>query len=269
MEPFSHVIQGEDLYFRHSYGVSVRNDREFHPFHEIVYFLHGNTLFLSDSVSRMLEEKTLVFIPKETYHQFSFLSDPEDYHRCVFQFYDSPPFFTPVAVSMQDIRFLPCYEGMAYAVDLLVKQAEQAERTKCKSLDDVFLVQSVLLVLLYGAAEEKTDDRDSFRPPRLEAAISYIENNLSEPLLIPAIAEQCDLSVSGLSHLFQSELHISVHRYILNKRLAVAYNKILGGSSPMSAARECGFSDYSGFYRQFKKRFDTSPSHIQNHRFEP
>ena len=269
MEPFSHVIQGEDLYFRHSYGVSVRSDREFHPFHEIVCFLHGNTLFLSDSVSRMLEENTLVFIPKETYHQFSFLSDPEDYHRCVFQFYDSPPFFAPVAGSMREIRFLPCCEGMAYAVDLLAKQAEQAEKTKRRSPDDVLLVQAVLLVLLYGAAGERTDDGEGFRSPRLEAAISHIESNLSEPLLIPSIAEQCGLSESGLSHLFRSELHISVHRYILNKRLAVAYNKILGGVSPMSAARECGFSDYSGFYRQFRKRFDTSPSRIQDHRFEP
>ena len=152
MLPFSHVIQGENLYFRHSYGVSVRNDREFHPFHEIVYFLHGNTLFLSDSVSRMMEEKTLVFIPKETYHQFSFLSDPEDYHRCVFQFYDSPPFFTPPAGSMREIRFLPSCEGMEYAVDLLVKQAERAEREKRSSRDDILLVQAVLLVLLYGAA---------------------------------------------------------------------------------------------------------------------
>ncbi len=263
MEQFTHVIEGEHLHFKHAYGVAARNDREFHPFHEIVYFIHGNTLFLSDSISQVLEEKTLIYIPKETYHQFSFLSDPEDYHRCIFQFYDTQPFFGPISGTMREIRFLPCCEGMEYAIDLIMGKAG------ANSEDSICLLQAVMLTLLYGAAGENTGTRSAFRPPRLEAAISYIENHLSEPLLIPAIAEQCDLSVSGLSHLFQSELNISVHRYILNKRLAIAYNKILGGTSPMSAAKECGFSNYSAFFKQFKKRFETSPSRIQDHKFEP
>ena len=263
MEQFTHIIEGELLHFKHAYGAAARNDREFHPFHEFVYFIHGNTLFLSDSVSRVLEEKTLIFIPKETYHQFSFPSDPEDYHRCIFQFYDTSPSFAPISETMREIRLMPCAGWMESTIDLLMKKAT------VDAPDNIILLEAVMLTLLYGAAGESTVARDSFRPPRLEAAISHIENNLAEPLLIPAIAEKCGLSVSGLSHLFQSELHISVHRYILNKRLAVAYNKILGGASPMSAAKECGFSNYSGFFKQFKKRFDTSPSRIQDHRFEP
>ncbi|MBO6053359.1 MAG: helix-turn-helix transcriptional regulator [Clostridia bacterium] len=263
MEHFTHIISGEYLNFKHAYGVADRDDREFHPFHEIVYFIHGNTLFLSDSVSRVLEEKTLIYIPKETYHQFSFLSDPEDYQRCIFQFYDTAPSFSPISESMREIRLMPCADWMERTIELLTKKA------CAQAPDNIILLEAVMLMLLYGATEEGAGNRNSYRPPRLEAAISHIENNLAEPLLIPAIAEKCGLSVSGLSHLFQSELHISVHRYILNKRLAVAYNKILGGASPMSAARECGFSNYSGFFKQFRKRFDTSPSRIQNHRFEP
>ena len=160
MEQFTHIIEGEYLHFKHAYGVAARNDREFHPFHEFVYFIHGNTLFLSDSVSRVLEEKTLIFIPKETYHQFSFLSDPEDYHRCIFQFYDTQPYFASICRTMREIRFLPCCDGMQYAIDLIMEKASS------DSEDNICLLQAVMLTLLYGAAGEGSWIRDSFRPPR-------------------------------------------------------------------------------------------------------
>ena len=55
-------------------------------------------------------------------------------------------------------------------------------------------------------------------------------------------------------------MNISLHQFILKKKLVMAYHKILDGIPATKAAVECGFNDYSGFYKQFKKMFNQSPS---------
>ena len=40
----------------------------------------------------------------------------------------------------------------------------------------------------------------------------------------------------------------------------LAHHKIADGELASAAALECGFRDYSGFYKQYKKLFNQSPS---------
>ena len=53
---------------------------------------------------------------------------------------------------------------------------------------------------------------------------------------------------------------MSIHKYVLEKRLILANKKIRQSVNPTVAASECGFADYSGFYRQYKKMFGVSPA---------
>ena len=55
-------------------------------------------------------------------------------------------------------------------------------------------------------------------------------------------------------------MNISIHQYILKKKLVMAHHKILDGIPATQAAIDCGFNDYSGFYKQFKKMFNKAPS---------
>ena len=91
-------------------------------------------------------------------------------------------------------------------------------------------------------------------------AIAYINENISQKLTIEQIAAHCNMSVSSLSHLFKREMRIPLHRFILKKRLMKAHHKIAEGEAATIAAADCGFCDYSGFYKQFKKMFGYAPS---------
>jgi AraC-like DNA-binding protein len=66
--------------------------------------------------------------------------------------------------------------------------------------------------------------------------------------------------VSCLAHTFKEQMNISIHQFILKKRLVMAHHKILAGEPATKAAMECGFNDYSGFYKQYKKLFGKNPS---------
>ena len=95
-------------------------------------------------------------------------------------------------------------------------------------------------------------------------AVKYIDGHIGGDLSIETIAAHLHVSPSYLSCLFKKNMLIPIHKYILNKRLILANTKILSSTPSVSAAMECGFSDYSNFYVQYKKRFGISPSQSKN-----
>ena len=55
-------------------------------------------------------------------------------------------------------------------------------------------------------------------------------------------------------------MHISIYKYILQKKLIRAHKLISEGTNAVDAALLCGFNEYSGFYKVYKKHFGFSPS---------
>lgn len=90
--------------------------------------------------------------------------------------------------------------------------------------------------------------------------IAFVNNNLTSGISVAEIAEYAHLSPSQLSRVFKDLTGISVHEYILSKRLIIFHEKLRRGKSAVKASSECGFHDYSSFYRLYKKRFGKSPA---------
>jgi AraC-like DNA-binding protein len=67
------------------------------------------------------------------------------------------------------------------------------------------------------------------------------------------------MSVSQLERVFKQATHSSVWHYITLKRLAAARERIESGSSATDASLECGFGDYSSFYRAYVKEYGRAP----------
>ena len=110
------------------------------------------------------------------------------------------------------------------------------------------------------AQQEKHQPEESQRLSELvEKVLSYIGENLSEPLTLERIAEQFFISKYYLSHAFSGEVGVSVYRYILLRRLMMARQLLAAGEPAGQVCRSCGFSDYTSFYRAFKSEYGISP----------
>ena len=252
-ELFEQYIKTEKIMFKYARGKSARSGREFHVYHEIVFFIDGKAEFISENIHVDIVPGTVFVIPKETYHQFLIKEDHESYFRCVINFHDFPDIsrFIELIPSIQMI--MPTDSDIDYLFKKLINNVSSPNADK--------LLSAVLILLLNELTQNNSVcTAETIQNTFVRSAVDYINNHIDEKITIGRIAKECMISPSSLSHIFKKEMNISLHKFITKKRLINAYHKIMSGEKATIAAAECGFNDYSGFYKQYKKMFNVAPS---------
>lgn len=94
---------------------------------------------------------------------------------------------------------------------------------------------------------------------RAAAVIKYINHHLNEDLSLDSLSEQFYLSKTHLNRIFKHSTGSTVWEYIIVKRLFQARELIHTGEPPTKVCLQCGFKDYTTFYRSYKQHFGISP----------
>ncbi len=115
------------------------------------------------------------------------------------------------------------------------------------------------------AFEKKQAERQSHMDSSpVQRIIRYINLHLSENISLESICAEVFISKSQLCRLFKSATGSTVWDYITAKRLVTARERIMAGASPTKIYTECGFNDYSAFFRQYKNKYGVSPADSHN-----
>ena len=95
---------------------------------------------------------------------------------------------------------------------------------------------------------------------RVSNIIKFIMENLDKPLSLDMICDKFYISKPQLCRIFKKSMGSSVWNYITLKRLLKAKSMIESGIQPTKVYTECGFFDYSSFYKAYKKHFGYAPA---------
>ena len=92
----------------------------------------------------------------------------------------------------------------------------------------------------------------------------YVNDHLTEDISVPQLAEHFYLSASQFNRVFRQATGAAPWDYITKKRLTAAKELLKNGVSAQEAAENCGFRDYSVFYRAYTKHFGCTPTDDKN-----
>ena len=228
----------------------VIDEREIHSYHEVLLYVSGDVEFMSTDGQRRLKEGSVLFIPRETYH-----------------FFKPKGSFTRLKISFRDNGLLPDLNGIRVFESLQKNTAHAFERL-CAVIKDNsdkrnFYVYSAFLMLMTEldlSGCESSEDLSKSPSTLMTAITDYVSENLSGDLSIKALAARFHVSPSGITHQFKKELGISLHKYVMQKRLILAQRMASEGKQLSKAYNDLGFSDYSSLYKAYVKYFGVPPT---------
>ena len=252
---FANIIQTSDIKYKHAKGMRDVYGKEFHHFHELFLFIGGSAIFRTEHTDVELQPYTLIVIPANTFHYFHVNGSEADYERYVFNFYN----IAEMDLICQKMNGVSIISSLP---DSIVRDFTSLDDPKYTEAEKNLLVRAKLLSVLIELGhlipnEEQTSSSFSAITTN---CLHYINKNIFSALSVTRLSEELKYSRSSIMHAFKTDLGIPLYKFIIEKKLLYAHKDIKAGLSATEAAQKYGFSDYSCFYRSYKKFFGSAPS---------
>jgi AraC family transcriptional regulator len=167
--------------------------------------------------------------------------------------------FAGLRFNIEDIL----YDGvMLHLAQAILPALERPREVSSLYLQSLFLAVRDHIAETYGHFTTKaTSNRLGLSARQLRHALEYIEANLSQDVSLSDVADASGTSVSSLTRGFNTALNVSPHRWLLNRRIALAQRLIYESDTPLNeVAIACGFADQSHLTRVFVRNVGSSPA---------
>ena len=272
------LMRNNSYEISHSRDINLNNVvLHSHDFYELYFFISGKAVYSVENLHYNLVSGDILLIPANVLHQLKVTNPNLTYERIVLWL--NPRYVSKLSTRQTDLSscFFSCASNRSYLIrDYFVSQKIRDHLLSLENLQsaenfgvDVEREQKVLSILLDINKFLKSDE---FNAPAINAryarqsnmivsrTMDYVEKNLSGDLSLESISENIFVSKYHLSHLFKSETNITLHQFVLKKRLLYAKHLIEKGRAIKELYLECGFQDESTFFRSFKAEFAITPN---------
>ena len=242
-----------------------------HDFLELYYFLDGSvTYYIEDQVYDLCPGDLLI-IPAGKMHRPVIANEHAAYERMVL--WITPQYLQSIDSPAGDLQknlqkvgehgYCVPFRGdetvfvTALLKKLLYMQKNNTDPKFCAGVVELYLWT---IFRSYGVIDTTHRNETQVIPQ----VIRYITEHFSEPLTLEDIAAEFFVSKSYLNRHFKAYTNSTVYAYIMALRLTHARRMLREGIPAVEAGRECGFSDYSTFYKAFKTQTGLSPQQFKS-----
>ena len=277
-------------------------DLHSHDYYEFYFYMEGDVEFEIGDRRQALRSGDFVIVPPETMHRAFVVNTELPYRRFVFWigtdfaqqlaehfpdfafllnymrrerhhniFHNDPVSFN--AILSKALQLLEEVHGNHFAREAVIEiRVEDLLLLLCRTHGNHFAREAVieirvedLLLLLCRTVYDKVNPSSRKAASRLhEQVMAYIDENLEEDISLDSLAEHFFVSKYHISHTFKEHLGISVHQYLLKKRLSACRDAILMNEKISEVCLTYGFKDYPSFYRAFRKEYGMSPKEYRD-----
>lgn len=258
--PKESFYYSNDFIFNHTY---VENPDDFsfhiHDIFELIYLKKGNVSYMVEGklykpvkncllLTKPLENHVITFNSPLPYERYNILVDEQKLASNILSR------ISPDTVMLN-------FDSNALVSDIFKKMDYYCENFQGDELKPLLMHLTEEILYNCVLASQSADQSEIYTTnPVIQAVLAYIDRNINTPLHIDAICKELYISKSHLHHLFIKHLKLTPQKYILSKKLATAQRELRSGRKATDVYTDCGFSDYSTFFRAYKKYFGHAPS---------
>lgn len=262
------IAHNNNFSFKHS--IDEKPDQKLFSMHthsecEIYYFMSESGAFHIEGTTYPLHYGDILIMDNAEAHYIEIASD-KPYERCSLLFKKDfiNLFDTSGALLSPFENRKPGKNNLYKSIDFKNENYKiyldnMLEHSPNKELQVISNI-TPLLYEIYKAFNMKTDIDLSVEETRINQVIKYIMDNLEKPLSLESICNKFYISKPQLCRIFKESTGTTVWNYITIKRLIMAKNLMESGVLSSKASVASGFTDYSVFFKAYKKHFGFSPT---------
>ena len=246
-----------------------------HEYYQIYYLQSGKLVHHLEGCCAEMKARDVFIIPPNLPHYIETASKEVCFYSISFM----PSYISEIISSNRFVAdFIHCINDLS---------SEGVEPSLTLRSEDIFLADTLVLKILAEFSSDTTGKTSvissslslllslfarAYISERLEGlrfssereailhCLGYIKNHLSEPITLEEMAKRTAMSKSSFCEHFRKITGETFNQYLNRERVEAAAEEIRSGKPAFRAAMDQGYGDFSTFYRNFKKRFGTSPS---------
>lgn len=256
-------FQTENFNYQHL-KIDKPTDSEYYHNHmhngyELLYFLGGDAKIVINASTYQMKKRDFFLMHSGTFH--ALFPNPEvPYERICIHFSEKtlPAKFRSLLPSLRSVYHIHKYS----VIDNLFSSLLQYEYDFAYSNEEmIYLTEQAItnIIVHLKHLESETPLRPTESNQLLNDIIDYIDENITKPLNIEILSKMFFRSQSWIAHNFAETLNIPIQTYINNKKIIYAQSLISVGIPPTQVATQLSFTNYSTFYKAYKKFLGSSP----------
>ena len=239
-----------------------------HESMEMYYYISGEGKYIVEGNYYDIHPHDILIFRSGEMHKLE-ITESEPYERLTIHF--TPSLFS--SIDSSGVLMLPFVERLPGQHNLYAASPENIKDREFIYKDfDSFHgtrneVRLHILSRLFSLLIDISDEYQTkiLRPVQPLESVSYkitayINKHLFEDISLGSISNEFYISKSQANRVFREATGYTIWNYIVIKRLLAAREKILNDEPAGKVYLECGFKDYSSFYRAYKAHFGSSPT---------
>jgi YesN/AraC family two-component response regulator len=242
-----------------------------HDCYEIFFFLSGDVTYFIEGQSYRLQEKDLIITNSRELHRI-FLNSEEAFERKFIHF--KPEYISSLQINGYNLlQFIEkrklgyfnkinAADAIEYGIYSYLSDLEK--HIKKSSIESPIMIKTLLVQMLVAINEIFNKNEDLIieayeNNTKIAAILEYINHNYDKKISLNLLQDIFFVNKYYISHFFKKSTGFAVLEYITYKRIMMAKELLDNNLPVLEVADTVGFSDYSNFYKAFKKIVGLSP----------
>lgn len=236
--------------------------------YEVYCFLRGCGCFYIEGNRYRLNKNDILIIRPREFHCFK-LEDSSPYERCAMNFRTGDLSYVRLDKTLlapfhshkpgQNNLIVPTendhVEDFIRRFDLCTRLPQEEAKPTSQFILGEFLTQ-IFSISRRNVLSIDYDNSNLL----VNGILEYINGHITSRLTLEKLSEVFFVSKYYISHVFKKYTGVSTIEYIQRKKVLLASQMIKNGEKPHKVAERCGFSDYSTFYRAYRRVMGAAPS---------